>query len=158
MALALLPSKTSPRILAAVAGMKSKSKEGSGPALEACGHGEWDTSRIVASTNRARNKICFSKALRTAVPARTCLRVLHSLVSLPNSFFPESHLLRCPPSLKQPRLHLTPHGVTLHPLPLPSCFLHSTYHSLIYFTHSCLFIDSSPYWNESSLRKQSCLC
>ncbi|XP_061055191.1 basic proline-rich protein-like [Eubalaena glacialis] len=78
MALALLPSKTSPRILAAVAGMKPESKEGSGPALGACGHGEWDTSRIVASTNRARNKICFSKALRTAGPARTCLRNCHS--------------------------------------------------------------------------------
>ena len=68
MALALLPSKTSPRILAAVAGMKSESKEGSGPALEACGHRKWDTFQIVASTNRARNKICFSKVLRGGFP------------------------------------------------------------------------------------------
>lgn len=61
--------------------MRSKSMGGCDLAIEARGHGEQDRSRIVASTNAARKKMCFSKELRNITQAQCCLRALHSLVS-----------------------------------------------------------------------------
>lgn len=138
MALALLCRQTRPRILApAGAGVTSESKEGPGASLEGWGHREWGKSRIVASINRSKNKICFPKELRNASPAKACLRILHSLVSLP-TFFPRKSPSQIPTFIN-PAL-LPSHPTHSHLYPFQAVSFIALNHYLIYFTHSCLFI------------------
>jgi len=74
--------------------MRSESMGGYGLAFEACGHSEQDMSRIVASTNRSKKKMCL-KELRNAIQAHSCLGILHSLVSA-KFFFPRKSLSQMP--------------------------------------------------------------